>query len=229
MLIERVGLQGIIVAARVFVSHTRRDIDFSNVFDSACARVGIDAFRSEFEDIKLPAWQTIRDEIRRSRALFLLIGKELVKAQASRDSNWAYTQNWIAFEIGVACEIGIDVWVLCDDVAVNFPVPYLNNYLPVTLRRREAFDILVNDLKKYERGMKSNFPDKRILVECPYSNCKAIFNFPVKSTNHVKIKCPQCLRRFSLNQGYTGAGARTAEKETGKICRIVNRGGDKSG
>lgn len=32
-----------------FESHTKLDADFCDVFDRACARVGIDAFRSEYE------------------------------------------------------------------------------------------------------------------------------------------------------------------------------------
>ena len=71
------------MAVQVFVSHTQKDVEFCDIFDRACARVGGRAFRSEFEKIEVPAWQTIRDAIRSSCALFLLVGKELVNAQAS--------------------------------------------------------------------------------------------------------------------------------------------------
>ena len=63
------------MAVQVFVSHTQKDVEFLDIFDRACARVGIKAFRSEFENIELPAWKTIRNEIRKSRVLFLLVGK----------------------------------------------------------------------------------------------------------------------------------------------------------
>ncbi len=118
------------------MSHTKLDKEFCNLFDNACARVGIKAFRSEFETIPLPAWETIRDEIRRSSAMFLLIGRELVNMQekSCRESEagrtWKHTQNWIVYEVGLACQQGIDVWVLCDNVAINFPVPYFNHYQP---------------------------------------------------------------------------------------------------
>jgi len=119
---------------QLFMSHTKLDRQFCNSFDIIASRIGIKIFRSEFEEIKRPAWQTIRNEINNSIALFLLVGKELVKAQRLSETSikasekWTHTQNWIAFEIGVACHKGIDVWVICDNVTINFPVPYLNHY-----------------------------------------------------------------------------------------------------
>lgn len=129
------------MAAKVFVSHTRKDIDFSNVFDSAC-------------------------------------------------------------------ELGIDVCVLCDDVAVNFPGPYLNNYVTITIRNREAFSLLVKDLKKYETGMKTNFPDKKNVIECIYRDCKAAFNLTLKISTRGKIKCPQCLREQKPRKARLPAGVK---------------------
>ena len=77
------------MATQVFVSHTQKDMEFCDIFDRACARLGIKAFRSEFERIELPAWETIRSNIRKSRALFLLIGQELARAQALPDPSWS--------------------------------------------------------------------------------------------------------------------------------------------
>lgn len=190
------------MTTQVFVSHTQKDIEFLDIFDRACARVGIKAFRSEFENIELPAWETIRNEIRRSRVLFLLVGKELVKAQSHHESTWEYTQNWIAFEIGVACDRGIDVWVICDDESINFPVPYLNNYLTVSLRHRDAFDYLVQNLDKYARGIRTNFPDPETVIQCIYDDCRAIYNFPVEAKVGYKIRCPQCLRELEFKEDH---------------------------
>ena len=60
---------------QVFVSHTKRDKEFCDAFDRVCARVGIKAFRSEFEEILTPAWKTIKEAINKSVALFFLVGK----------------------------------------------------------------------------------------------------------------------------------------------------------
>ena len=80
---------------QVFVSHTKRDVNFCDAFDRVCARVGIKAFRSEFETIRVPAWKTIKKAINDSIALFFLVGKKLVEAQAQHwhDPQWKYTQN----------------------------------------------------------------------------------------------------------------------------------------
>lgn len=182
----------------IFVSHTQKDVEFLDIFDRVCARVGIAAFRSEFENIKLPAWSTIKEAINKSKALFLLVGKKLVECQSYHESSWEFTQNWIAFEIGVACHKGIDVWVICDDVEMNFPVPYLNNYLPVSIRHKDAFDFLIQSLKNYNSGIISNFPDPENVIECIYNDCKAKYNFPVDVSSGYTITCPQCLRKLEF-------------------------------
>jgi hypothetical protein len=190
------------MAIKVFVSHTQKDEDFCDIFDRACARVGIDAFRSEFEKIELPAWQTIRNEIRASRVLFLLIGKELVKAQMSGDPSWAYTQNWIAYEIGVACEREMDVWVICDDVKINFPVPYLSNYLPESLQHREVFDFFVEILKVYTQYKKLEFPDKKYGLWCPNQSCQIPFNLWISAEPSDMVICPHCLKQIVFTEKF---------------------------
>jgi len=190
------------MAIQVFVSHTQKDVEFCDIFDRACARVGVKAFRSEFEKIELPAWQTIRDAIRSSCALFLLVGKELVNAQASGAPSWSHTQNWIAYETGVACERGLDVWVICDNTIINFPVPYLNNYLTVSLRYKQSFDYFVLILQSYATGLKTTFPDTKSVTQCPYTDCKGIYNLNVRLEPGESIICPQCLRRIIFPEGF---------------------------
>ncbi len=188
------------MAIQVFVAHTRRDEEFCDIFDRACARVGIKAFRSEFEKIKFPAWETIRDAIRASRVLFLLIGKELVKAQMSGEPSWAYTQNWIAYEIGVACERGMDIWVICDDVRINFPVPYLSNYLPISLRRKEVFDFFLTILREYLQHKKLEFPHRKYGLWCPHQDCQIRFNLWINAEPSGMAVCPHCLREIVLSE-----------------------------
>lgn len=112
--------------ASIFVSHSKHDASFCDAFDRIVARIRLRAFRSELENVAAPAWQTIHKEINSSVALFFLVGKELVKQQDSPSQSWLHTQSWIAYEIGVACQKGIDVWSICDDVDINFPMPYVN-------------------------------------------------------------------------------------------------------
>ena len=106
---------------QIFLSHTKLDVECCDMFDRAAAREGVKVFRSEFEELESPPWQTIKKEVVNSVALFLLVGEELVNAQNRSEASlvvkekWKYTQNWISYEVGVACQKGIDVWVVCDN------------------------------------------------------------------------------------------------------------------
>ena len=184
---------------QVFLSHTKKDEDFCDKFDRVCARVGVKSFRSEFENIPPPPHKTIINAMNNSIALFFLVGKELVKNQKTGGEEWGYTQNWIAFEIGLACQRGIDVWAICDDVLINFPMPYINNYLTVSLRRDDAFSYMRFVLNEYVQGRNFSFPyihsiNGNSAVSCPYPNCKMEFNLHVAWKKDTQITCPQCLR-----------------------------------
>jgi len=85
---------------QIFYSHTQKDRKFCDKFDNICASTGIRRFRSEFEKIDPPAWRRILNEINQSIAVFVLVGKELVKFQDSNNPEWKFTQNWISYEIG---------------------------------------------------------------------------------------------------------------------------------
>lgn len=190
------------MAHQIFISHTQLDKAFCDSFDVVCARAGMKAFRSEFEKIEPPAWMTIKDALEKSIVMFLLVGKELRAIVSYPSPNWEYTKNWIAYEVGVACEHGIDVWVVCDDgVEINFPVPYFNNYLPAGFHSKEGVDFMRQILEAYNAGQ--SFPiDGSIAVTCPYDNCRIEFNLRVRLDPGGEVTCPQCLRRIRFNQGF---------------------------
>lgn len=192
---------------QVFVSHTQKDMDFCDVFDRVCARVGIKCFRSEFEAILPPAWKTIKEAINGSVALFFLVGTQLVIGQDLNYPEWRYTQNWVAYEVGLACQSGIDVWTVCDDVSINFPMPYISNYLTVSLKHKPAFDYLRSILDSYKRGEVFPVPyvdalGETLGVTCPYESCQAEFNLHVSLQLGESIKCPQCLRDIVFPKGH---------------------------
>lgn len=192
---------------QVFLSHTKLDKDWCDQFDIMAARVGLKVFRSEFESIDAPAWKTIRNEIARSSALFLLVGKELVKAQASLDpkerESWKFTQNWISYEVGVACQREIDVWVSCDSVRINFPVPYLNNYtlygLTGTPPKHIGRDFWKCALELYLGGGNSSL-DKDRRCDCPY--CGSVFNLHSILDDGDEAVCPTCLKVMLFAHGW---------------------------
>lgn len=192
---------------QVFVSHTKLDDAICDAFDRVCAGVEIERYRSEFEDIAaamketgLPAWSTIKENIEKSKALFLLVGRELTVSQDRGDIAWAHTQNWIAFEIGVACGKGIDVWVICDDgIKLNFPVPYLTNYLPSSPRNRSVHKYLEGVLKGYELGQSFGIAPP-FKTDC--DSCKASFNLRVTLQPNNSVTCPQCLEKIKYPEGF---------------------------
>jgi hypothetical protein len=158
------------------MSHSKLDRKFCDNFDIVAARTGVKVFRSEFEDIESPAWQTIKKEMNSSVAMFLLVGEGLVNAQKMSESNskwaksWKHTQNWISYEVGLACQLGIDVWVYCDGVKINFPVPYLNNYAlygidPTYKKQRDWIKKIIVNYKNGESYPVKRW--KRITFTCP--------------------------------------------------------------
>lgn len=188
---------------QIFVSHTKKDKKFCDDFDRVCAREEVGAYRSEYEPIISPAWQSIKNAMDSSVAMFVLIGKELVESQESGDSDWRYTQNWIAYEIGLACQKGIDVWAVCDEVLINFPMPYINNYSNVSLERRDAFDYMRAILREgYKKGNSFPFPYpyKPFGVRC--GHCGIGFNLHVTIPPGKNIKCPQCLSDLDFPDGF---------------------------
>jgi len=191
------------------MSHTKKDKDCCDKFDSAVARVGIKVFRSEFETLESPAWKTIKNEINKSCALFLLVGKELVKAQAESETikeakeKWKFTQNWISYEVGLACQLGIDVWVMCDSVEINFPVPYLNNYDVYGIRREitGSLDWIRGVFEKYSKGgtyRLGQLPEGQ--CTCPF--CGAIFNLHSQIQLNTEVPCPTCLNDMWFDKGW---------------------------
>jgi hypothetical protein len=184
-------------ADQIFISHTQKDKNFCDDFDRIVARVGIKAFRSEFEKIPTPSWKTIKEEMGRSTALFFLVGDELASSQESNSPNWRYTQNWIAYEIGLACQLGIDVWAICSkNVTINFPMPFISHYCIADLEDRTYFELIKKVLEAYK--VKDANIDKMInkpLVKCSEESCGIEFYF----CNELKfgmpqVICPHCLK-----------------------------------
>jgi hypothetical protein len=187
---------------QVFESHTKLDEQTCNKFDIIAAREGMKVFRSEYEAIEPPAWNTIKYEMKRSVALFLLVGPELVKSQEEAAAKeWKFTQNWIAYEVGLACALGIDVWVLCDGVEINFPVPYLNNY-SIGSFETNKYKFERSVLRAYMNGEKFPLSPWKFGTSCTYKDCGAKFNFYTYMVKDEMVPCPTCLRSIAFPEGW---------------------------
>jgi hypothetical protein len=152
--------------------------------------------------------------MRASKAMFLLVGKNLVSAQASAElfpqaaESWKFTQNWISYEVGLACQLGIDVWVICDGVPINFPVPYFNNYEVhgIGSEKSPSFDFYKYILQTYKDGFDFRLGawNRERLVVCHNENCKAEFNLFSDLLEGSRIKCPSCLKEMTFPTGFGG-------------------------
>lgn len=194
------------MAIRVFLSHTRFDKDFCDKFDNICSNVGMQRFRSEFAQIDKPPWRTIKEQLGKSRALFLLVGKELVNRQASPyNPEWKHTQNWISYEVGIAHQRNIDIWVVCDSMQINFPVPYFNNYVPFGLEPGDSMQYMNAVLETYLSGGNFSISYRPNSATQPCPSCGIEFNLHATMDVGSVIICPHCLGGIEFNQPFSSA------------------------
>lgn len=109
---------------QIFISHSSNDHEIVDYLIDKFDDTGIKPIRMEYEKWSRkgkPNWIWIKDEIQKSKALFLILTKNIVKKE--------FTENWVAFEIGVAsvCDPQLPVLVFREE-DVDFPVPFLNHY-----------------------------------------------------------------------------------------------------
>ena len=101
-----------------------KDNEISNFFIRKFGDTDVKPVLMEYEKWSRndrPNWMWIKDEIQKSTALFLILTKNIAENE--------YTQNWVAFEIGVAATSNpaIPIFVFREQ-NIDFPVPYLNYY-----------------------------------------------------------------------------------------------------
>lgn len=176
----------------IFVSHSQHDKDIRGSFDAVFARTGVKSKCMEFERISPPAWQEIKNAIFASETVFLLLGPNI---QSS-----AHTQDWIAFEVGLACAFGKEVWVFEQfGSQIQFPIPYLTDYMLYNLEDQNHFNFVRNIIEGYARPLtvfplgadhrtKRNIP-RGIPIKCAYNNCGSIY---LLHTDVADFYCPSC-------------------------------------
>lgn len=76
---------------QIFVSHSQHDKDIRMAFSEIFALAGIKPKYMEFENFYPPAWSEIKEQIKKSEAVFLLLGPNIKKSY--------YTENWVAFQL----------------------------------------------------------------------------------------------------------------------------------
>lgn len=183
---------------QIFVSHSQNDKDIRSSFDTVFARTGVKSVCMEFENIYPPAWEEIKNQITASETVFLLLGSNI------RSS--IHTQNWVAFETGLACAIGKEIWVFEQYGSnIEFPIPYLTDYMIYNLENKNHFEYIRRIIEGYGKPIsilplgvdhrtKRNIPTG-ILMECFYRNCKSKYFLH----SHVEtFNCPSCRQQITF-------------------------------
>lgn len=163
--------------ANIFVSHSQHDRDIRTSFDSVFARTNVKSVCMEFE--KIANWETIRNEVKSSVAVFLLLGQNV------RSS--IYTRNWIAFEVGLACAFDKDVWVFEQgETTVDFPIPYLTDYMVYDLKESIHFNYVRNIIERYGKLLPIS------IGRIPYRESRGV-------PKGIAVICDACSMQFSLH------------------------------
>jgi hypothetical protein len=176
---------------QIFVSHSQRDTDIRAYFDTVFARTGVISKCMEFELIYPPAWEEIKNQITASEAVFLLLSQNV------RSS--IHTQNWVAFEVGLACAIGREVWVFEQlNSSIEFPIPYLTDYMIYDPQRPEDFNYIRSIVEGYGKPLSllPLFVDNRTKRNIPKGfglrcgNCNS--GYSVHPEENGSLNCPSC-------------------------------------
>ena len=150
---------------QIFVSHSKHDKDIRSSFDTIFARTGVKSVCMEFEEMFSPEWATIRDAIHDSETVFLLLGPNITKSK--------FTNNWIAFEVGLSCAFDKRVWVFEEmNAKIDFPIPYVTDYFMYSLSDNIHFDYVKAIIQAYGENANSLIPVAEVpegfIVRCPH-------------------------------------------------------------
>ncbi len=187
---------------QIFVSESKQDKETNKRYDSVAHKESVTIYKSEYEALKTPAWQTIKDALKNSKALFFLVGPKLVELRGKGGNEWSNINGWIGYEVGIALSLNLDVWVICDNgVKINFPVPYINNYSLGIETKPNGYEAKV--LRSYGEGAKFEFGySKSRRYYCPNKACGGQFNLHNVLQKGETIVCPQCLKVLSFPNGW---------------------------
>ena len=124
---------------QIFISHSGKDREIVEAIIKSFDGTGYTPILMEDREWDRhddePNWLWIKNQILQSEALFVILSKGLVAQE--------HTQNWVAFEIGVAagCNPPKPVYVITGE-QVRFPVPYLNHYFPYSMTSANSGQVL---------------------------------------------------------------------------------------
>ena len=169
---------------KIFLSHSKEDKEMRDFFLKVFGLAGVQAVSVEFEYFPPPPWQFIKNKMLSSDAIFLLLGPNVI-------DRGIFTQNWISFEIGLACQLRKEIWVFeQSNIPVRFPVPYLDNYVLYDPENRDHLNYIRSIIEAYKViPLLRKFPAAYARVTCPNQKCKVSFHL---CTEIEEFECPSC-------------------------------------
>lgn len=203
------------MAKQIFISHSAKDAKAIKRFLSYFEDTDVKPVLMEYEKWSRnnkPNWLWIKEQIQQSEAVFVILTRNV--------TNRKPTQNWVAFEIGVAatCAPPKPVVVFRAQERISFPVPYLNHYFRYDITRLREYsrrylnkkpasfesvivgllipmisifsDMLVTEIIKNPTRV---FEDKQ--VNC--INCKMTFHY--WGADESEFRCPCCNTKIIHN------------------------------
>lgn len=192
------------------MSHSRKDTIVKKVFSEVFAKTGVKPIWMEYEKWSQrknePNWIWISRHIRMPNtiAVFVLLTRNVIDINTPKRT--LATQNWVSYEIGVASTASKPVFIFKEE-DVDFPVPYLTNYMPYSVTK-----VLTTDEKEwwsseYAKIVKSGYigtirfmiKDLKIEQEskAPKHRCDScLTSFHYHGTSH-SFKCPCCSKEIS--------------------------------
>ena len=172
----------------VFISHSKDDPNL-DVFHRALS--GVQPIWMEYETIEKPEWKTIAQKVDEASSMFVILNKIL------DDDNYQHTRNWVAFEVGLACKKGINVWVFEPiKEKIDFVVPYFTHHCKFVPDKENVDEIkflktifgLLGELSTFEAKWSLKYKTK-----CP--NCEIEFIiFPTGG----EFTCPACRTHLEI-------------------------------
>ena len=180
---------------KIFLSHSKRDEEIRDYFLKLCGLAGVEGKAIEFEYFPPPPWSFIKDQLTSSDALFLLLGPNVLR-DWDRERG-IYTQNWISFEVGLACQLDRPIWVFEQlQTPIHFPIPYFNFYMQYDPKSREDFDYIRQILVGYKL-LRLGMGPKGYQITCPHETCRITFRLHpskrvIERGKEKSFNCPSC-------------------------------------
>jgi hypothetical protein len=187
---------------QLFVALSRQDKDTAKHFDQVASKEKMTIFKAEYEAMKAPVWQTVKEDMQKSKALIFLVGPKLVEAKTKGGAEWSQINGLIGLESGFAIAQGLDIWVLCDNnVTPNFPVPYINNYSLGIETKPNGYEAKI--LRGYGEGATFHFGySQSRRFWCPNKLCGGQYNLHNVLQKGDHVVCPMCLRSLTFPNGW---------------------------